>query len=100
MDLYSKLREEAVAYARRLRHEAEVLPGTWSSDPTETFVRQAVAETVASPEWQAEAGDTAVDHLLDAFRQSEEDGYVLSVVTGEPVEPDHPDSPLVRAGCM
>lgn len=40
------------------------------------------------------------DDLIEAFEMSEAEGYVLSVVTGEPVEPDHPDSPLRRAGCI
>lgn len=38
--------------------------------------------------------------LVQAFEDSENLGYVYSVVTGEPVEPDHPDSPLRRAGLI
>ncbi len=55
--------------------------------------RQAAEAALANAEDDTEA-------LIRSFEQSEEQGYVFSVVTGEPVEPDHPDSPLRRAGLI
>jgi uncharacterized protein len=43
------------------------------------------------------AGDDPQEPI-DGFQRADASGYVLSVDTGEPVERDHPDSPLIRAG--
>ena len=40
-----------------------------------------------------------LDELMEAIELEREHGYVLDKA-GNPIEPDHPESPLVKAGLM
>ena len=53
-------------------------------------------------EYENDPEETGIDdETLEEAIQSEWDyGYVISVVTGEPVEPDHEESPLRIAGLI
>lgn len=115
-DLLAKLQAEAAAQpdeTTRDRYGNRTLPGPGRNSPA--YPGEASSAVPRRADAVAEcfgARESADDHLgtphpvsgqtLEEALEASlyETGDVLSVVTGEPVEPDHPDSPLVREGLM
>lgn len=88
MTLYEKMLAEANAGLSAIREAAR-----HRAIPTHDACRPA-----PKPDPEGEAKDDAA-YYVELFQEAEQFGYI-TLATGEQVEPDHPRSPLRRAGLI
>lgn len=90
-DFYSKLLDEAKTQPSETTHDRY----------GNKVLRNPEPETFKGPRVFGGCDLAGEDELLAALEAAVyETDHVYSVETGEPVEPDHPDSPLRRAGLI